>query len=59
MTTDLGGAIIPSEAGFRMALILGAGISVLATILAACIPAATTKKVATAVILDQESTVVR
>ncbi|MGO2052947.1 MFS transporter [Glutamicibacter sp. 287] len=38
MTTDFGGASLPSESGFRMALILGAGISVVAAILAACIP---------------------
>ena len=43
MTTDFGGVSVPSEAGFRVALILGAGISVIAAILAACIPAAASK----------------
>lgn len=44
MTTDFGGASLPSESGFRMALILGAGISVVAAILAACIPSAAKKR---------------
>lgn len=39
MTIDFGGALVPSESGFRVALILGAGISVVAAIVAACIPA--------------------
>lgn len=39
MTIDFGGVSVPSEAGFQVALILGAGISVIAAILAACIPA--------------------
>ncbi|MFT2815727.1 MFS transporter [Leifsonia sp. A12D58] len=39
MTTDFGGFSVPSESGFRLALILGAGISVIAAIVAACIPA--------------------
>ncbi len=40
MTTDFAGVQVPSESGFRMAFILGAGISVVAAIVAACIPAA-------------------
>lgn len=40
MTIDFGGVAVPSESGFRVTLILGAGISVVAAILAACIPAA-------------------
>ncbi|PCC31725.1 MFS transporter [Glutamicibacter sp. BW77] len=44
MTTDFGGASLPSESGFRAALILGAGISVVAAILAACIPSAAKKR---------------
>ncbi|PRA04242.1 MFS transporter [Arthrobacter sp. MYb229] len=44
MTTDFGGASLPSESGFRAALILGAGISVVAAILAACIPNAAKKR---------------
>lgn len=40
MTTDFAGIPVPSESGFRMAFILGAGISVVAAIVAACIPAA-------------------
>ena len=40
MTTDLGGTAVPTEWGFRTALILGAGVSVVAAIIAACIPAA-------------------
>ncbi|MFF5792535.1 MFS transporter [Paeniglutamicibacter sp. NPDC012692] len=40
MTTDFGGVSVPSESGFRVALILGAGISIVAAIVAACIPAA-------------------
>lgn len=47
MTTDFHGVAIPSEAGFRMALILGAGISLVAAIMAAFIPAAAKKKSAT------------
>ncbi|MBL3701052.1 MFS transporter [Leucobacter luti] len=39
MTTTLGGEPVPSEAGFKLALLLGAGISVAAAIIAACIPA--------------------
>ncbi|MGP5013630.1 MFS transporter [Glutamicibacter ardleyensis] len=53
MTTDFGGASLPSESGFRMALILGAGISVVAAILAACIPSAA-KKTAIEVDASQE-----
>ena len=54
MTTDFHGVIIPSEGGFRMALILGGGISVIAAILAAFIPAVAKQKAATVVVLDQE-----
>lgn len=39
MTIPLGGVDVPSEAGFRVALLIGAGVSVVAAILAACIPA--------------------
>lgn len=53
MTTDFGGASLPSESGFRAALILGAGISVVAAILAACIPSAA-KKTAIEVDASQE-----
>lgn len=53
MTTDFGGASLPSESGFRVALILGAGISVVAAILAACIPSAA-KKTAIEVDASQE-----
>lgn len=53
MTTDFNGVPVPSEAGFRLTLILGAGISVLAAILAACIPAA--RKQTLEPISDKES----
>ncbi|WP_404288045.1 MFS transporter [Glutamicibacter arilaitensis] len=56
MTTDFGGVELPSESGFRMALILGAGISVVAAILAACIPAAAAKKAAIEVDAAQMAT---
>lgn len=39
MTTPLGGVDVPSEDGFTVALIIGAGVSVVAAIMAACIPA--------------------
>ncbi|HJX76732.1 MFS transporter [Glutamicibacter sp.] len=45
MTTDFSGVTVPSETGFRMALILGAGISVIAAVLAALIPSARAKPV--------------
>lgn len=38
MTIPLGGIDVPSEAGFRTALLIGAGVSVVAAALAACIP---------------------
>lgn len=37
-TIDFGGASVPSESGFQLALVLGAGISIIAAIIAACIP---------------------
>lgn len=40
MTVDFGGTPVPSEQGFRVALMLGAGISIIAAIAAACIPVA-------------------
>lgn len=40
MTTTMNGAPVPSEAGFRVALITGAGVAVLAALIALCIPAA-------------------
>ncbi|GAA3634779.1 hypothetical protein GCM10022223_61460 [Kineosporia mesophila] len=40
MTIDLGGFSLASEDGFRVALMLGAGVSLLAAVLAALIPAA-------------------
>ncbi|MEV8182065.1 MFS transporter [Specibacter sp. NPDC078692] len=43
MTIPLGGVDVPSEAGFRTALLIGAGVSVLAAIIAAFIPAAKAK----------------
>ena len=39
MTTDFHGTVLPSEAGFHMTLWLGAGISLLAGLIALCIPA--------------------
>ncbi|MCK2022667.1 MFS transporter [Microbacterium sp. kSW2-24] len=39
MTIHLGEAIVPSEVGFRVALYIGAGVSLLASIIAICIPA--------------------
>lgn len=45
MTTDFSGVMVPSETGFRVALILGAGISVIAAVLAALIPSAREKPV--------------
>ncbi|MFT4235464.1 MAG: MFS transporter [Microbacterium sp.] len=39
MTTQLGATEVPSETGFRVALIIGAGISIAAAILASLIPA--------------------
>lgn len=43
MTIPLGGVEVPSEAGFRTALIIGAGVSVVAALIAAFIPAAKAK----------------
>ncbi len=40
MTIPLGGAAVPSEAGFRTALVIGGGVSVIAALVAALIPAA-------------------
>jgi EmrB/QacA subfamily drug resistance transporter len=40
MTTTMGGSLVPSEAGFKVALIIGAGVAVLAALIALCIPAA-------------------
>ncbi|KQR37672.1 MFS transporter [Microbacterium sp. Leaf159] len=39
MTNPIGGVDVPSEEGFRVALIVGAGVSVVAAIVSACIPA--------------------
>ncbi|MGH3653772.1 MFS transporter [Glutamicibacter sp.] len=39
MTIDFHGVVLPSEAGFHMTLWLGAGICLVAAIIAACIPA--------------------
>lgn len=43
MTIPLSGVAVPSEDGFRMALLLGAGVSIVAAVIAACIPAARRK----------------
>lgn len=43
MTIPLGGVEVPSEDGFRTALLIGAGVSVVAAIIAAFIPAAKAK----------------
>lgn len=43
MTIPLGGVDVPSETGFRTALLIGAGVSVVAAIIAAFIPAAKAK----------------
>lgn len=40
MTIDFHGAVLPSETGFHTALWLGAGISLVAALVAACIPSA-------------------
>lgn len=50
MTIDFHGTVLPSETGFHTALWLGAGISLLAAVIAACIPAA---KKATEVRLEE------
>ncbi len=52
MTTPLGAVAVPSESGFRIALILGAGIAVIAAVLAAVIPAS--KPVERAVAIEAE-----
>lgn len=39
LTTDLGGHAVPSLAGFRIALLIGAGVAVLAAVIAALLPA--------------------
>lgn len=52
MTNDFGGVAVPSEEGFRLALILGAGISVLAAVLAMCIPAGAKNREAGVVVLE-------
>ncbi|WP_224769302.1 MFS transporter [Nocardioides ochotonae] len=38
MTTDFGGVAVPSKAGFQTGLLLGAGLALLAGIIALCIP---------------------
>lgn len=38
MSTPLGGGVVPSEEGFRTVLLVGAGVSVLAAVISACIP---------------------
>ena len=38
MTTDFGGDALPSEAGFRTGLLIGAGIALLAALIAMAIP---------------------
>ena len=43
MTTPLGGVEVPSEVGFRTALLIGAGVSALAAVIAAFIPAVKAK----------------
>ncbi|SCC32100.1 hypothetical protein GA0061084_2149 [Arthrobacter sp. NIO-1057] len=40
MTIDFHGTVLPSETGFHTALWLGAGITLAAAVIAACIPAA-------------------
>lgn len=40
MTTTMGGSLVPSDGGFKVALIIGAGVAVLAALIALCIPAA-------------------
>ncbi|MFK0402028.1 MFS transporter [Microbacterium sp. NPDC090225] len=39
LTTPLGGSLVPSQLGFQVALIIGAGVSVVAALIALCIPA--------------------
>lgn len=51
MTMQMGDTAVPTEEGFRVALLIGAGVSLLAAIIAACIPSA--KSVA----LEEELTV--
>ncbi len=38
MTTDLGGVSVPSENGFRVGLLIGAGVAAVATVIACLIP---------------------
>lgn len=38
MTTDFGGTALPSEAGFRTGLLIGAGVALLASLIALAIP---------------------
>ncbi|MGA9582202.1 MAG: MFS transporter [Allosphingosinicella sp.] len=44
MTIPLAGVEVPSEAGFRTALVIGAGVSLVATVIASCIPASRVEK---------------
>ncbi|MBD0709035.1 MULTISPECIES: MFS transporter [unclassified Streptomyces] len=39
MTTDLGGHVLPSEGGFRVAMAIGCGVGIVAAVVAALIPA--------------------
>jgi len=52
MTIPLGEVSVPSEAGFRTALLIGAGVSVVAAAVAACIPAAERRAEASAPVLE-------
>ncbi|MHA7176211.1 MFS transporter [Arthrobacter sp. Sr24] len=54
MTIPLGGVEVPSEAGFRTALIIGAGVSVVAALIAAFIPAAKAKAAEPVPALEKE-----
>jgi hypothetical protein len=38
MTTDFGGFAVPSKAGFQTGLLIGAGLALLASVIALCIP---------------------
>ncbi|PPF87307.1 MFS transporter [Pseudoclavibacter sp. RFBJ3] len=40
MSTPAGAGVVPTEDGFRAVLIIGAGVSLIAAVLAACIPSA-------------------
>lgn len=44
MTIPLGGVDVPAESGFRTALLIGAGVSLVAALIAACIPVGRAEK---------------